>query len=56
MTEQELIADHIAKHGVTKCPPVIAQGAVTNQRSRRAVIRKRRQWRNSQEAKCLATQ
>lgn len=45
MTDEEKIEEYIRKHGVTKCPPVVAQGAPTTEwtkrdaRSRRAYFR-----------------
>jgi hypothetical protein len=51
VTDQELIAEHIAKHGVTKCPPANAQGIEANRLSREEVNRQRREWRKEQKAK-----
>jgi hypothetical protein len=51
MTDHELIAEYIAKHGVTKCPPGRATGTKMNRMSRKEVNRQRREWRKAQEAK-----
>ena len=55
MTDQELIAEYIAKHGVTQCPPANAQGNEANRLSREDVNRQRREWRKAQAEACRQT-
>jgi hypothetical protein len=44
MTQQEMIAAHIAKNGVTKCAPAHAHGNEMRGASRRHVSKVRGRW------------
>jgi len=39
------IAEYIAKHGVTKCPPALAKGVKTNRAVKKHIAKERREWR-----------
>lgn len=51
MTIQDQIADYIAKNGVTKCPPALAQGSEAKRALREHVAKKRRHWSKENKAK-----
>lgn len=51
MTTQDQIAEYIAKNGVTKCPPALAQGSEAKRALKEHVARERRQWRKENKAK-----
>lgn len=46
MTQQEMIAAHIAKNGVTRCAPAHAHGNEMRNASRRHVAKVRATWAN----------
>ena len=46
MTDQHLIDQYLKNNKVTKCPPVVAQGADCTKLTREQINKERRDWRD----------